>query len=117
MFNWFKNLALRYLLRTVKEDEFLRYDEKTEKLMAGKEVLPDADVRMVISEAETLKNMYLYRLLKNELTNVLNQKIFDEANDFDNIWFHKGGLYFLDILHKKINNLSELEYPIENKEE
>lgn len=117
MRNWLKNLALRYLLRTVKEDEFLRYDEKTKKLMVGKDVLPDADARMIISEAETLKNMYLYRLLKNELTNILNQKIFDEANDFDNIWFHKGGLYFLDIYDKKVVNLSEMEYPIEEKKE
>ena len=109
MFNWLKNLVLRNLLRTATEDEFLRYDEKTKKLMIGNDVLPDADARMLINEAETIQQMYLYKLLRKELTYILNQKIFEESSDFNNVWFGKGGLYFLDIYHNKILNLSKLE--------
>lgn len=107
MRKYLKNLILQKLLRMITEDDFLKY--KDNQLFIGNKPLPVSDMRMLINEAETIQNMYLYKLLQNELAHIINSKIFLESQNFDDVWFGKGGLWILDIIKNKVANISKLE--------
>ena len=104
---WLLNKILKGLFNAVTENDILRYSNG--KMYLGKNLLTDADRISITSGADNLKQMYVWQLLNTELKYLANKQMFEKSNSIDDIIFGKAMLYNLDLLEKKIDNLSKLK--------
>lgn len=91
----------------VSENDFLMSD-KTGKLIYQGNPLTSEQKSSIISQAQVLHSMDLYKLLMNEMKYVANKKIFFDAKNIDDMMAGKMVLWTLDVIEKKIENLAKL---------
>ena len=78
------------------------------KLYFKDKELTKEQVVSLVAQANELKNMDVFRLLMNEMKYLCNKKMYYESESTDDILFGKAALWFIDVLEKKITNLSNL---------
>jgi len=108
-FKRIKNWLTKELFNTITEDDVLFYSKG--KFYVGELELPPQDVRTIVAEAIALKDMYLMKLLLNSLKHTANERVFKKSKNWEDVTFGKAMLYCVDILEKKIDNLSKVEPP------
>src|SRR5688572_1212914 len=107
MKRWILNKLLRYLFNAVTEDEILQL--KPGGLFRNKRPLTNAEVAELQSGAEALKQMYIFQQLMTEMKHVANKRMYESSQSFDDMMFGKAMLYTIDVMEKKIDNLSKLK--------
>lgn len=107
MKHWILNKLLKYLFNAVTEDDILVY--RAGQLWKGKKPLSGIEVEELVSGAQTLQTMKVWQQMIKELQWVANNKIYNESVTTADLTFPKAMLYTLDVLQKKITNLSQLK--------
>ena len=107
MKRWILNKLLKHLFNAVTEDDVLVY--KAGQLFRGKESLSNLEVQELVSGSKTLKQMEIWKQLTNELKWVANNRIYNESVTTEDLTFPKAVLYVVDVMEKKIDNLSRLK--------
>lgn len=102
------NYILRNLFNTVTVDDILVYNPNTKEMRVGDKTLPAKDKQDIISGAESIRRMYVWEMLVKDIKYQSNKMIFENSSTIDDTLFGKAVLYTLDVIEKKLKNLSEL---------
>lgn len=78
------------------------------KLAYNGRVLDVKQRETIVGQAKELKNMDVYILLMNEMEYLANKKMYYESDDENGILFGKAMLWVVDVLKKKVDNLSKM---------
>lgn len=107
MKRWILNKILAHLFNAVTTDDILKYEAQT--LTLNGQPVTNRMVDELRSGAETLKSMYVFQLLMKEMKHAANQRMYQHSKSDADIVFGKAMLYSIDVLEKKIINLSQLK--------
>jgi hypothetical protein len=102
------NFIAGKLFKLVTEDEFLRVDPKTGNVHYRGTVLTKQSVESLAHEAKNIKSSELYKVMLNEMTFIANKKMFFDSTSETDILAGKMILWTLDVLSRKIDNISRL---------
>lgn len=72
-------------------------------------ILTDSEKKSIISQAETIKKLELWNILQDELKYLSCEKMYYDSKTEEDILFAKAILWTIDILEKKVENLSKLK--------
>ncbi len=67
------------------------------------------DSLALVSEADTLQHMQLWKLLMKDLKRVAQQRIGAGSMNWEDVFFGKAMLYSIDVMEKKVSNLSRIQ--------
>lgn len=101
------NYITRHLFKFITAEEFLRMDAG--KLIIGNHILTNEEKAGVIADAQAIKNTKLWSLLLKEMQYVAQKRMYFESSSEDDILAGKMTLWTIDIMDKKINNLTKLK--------
>lgn len=107
------NYLLKHLLNTATEDDFLQIKyldiKKTKSIIikGGKEISED-EKQNYVSEARTIIKLRLFKDIMESMKWTANERIFNNSQKDADIVYGKAMLYTLDVLQKKLDNLSSL---------
>lgn len=101
------NWILRNLYNTITADDILIYNAG-KFIVAGKE-LPEADRTDIITGADAIRKMFVWELLARDMKFQANKLIFEKQETIDDAIFGKAVLFVIDVLEKKLKNLSEIK--------
>ena len=102
------NYVVRHLFNGITDDDVLALNKKGE-VYVNNLLLPKENVKGMASGARSLAKMEIWKILNKEMKNIANQKIYITSSSIDDIIFGKAMLYNLEVLNKKIENLSRLD--------
>src|SRR3972149_7488913 len=94
------------LFNSVSEKDILVFENS--KLIHNGNVLTVAEVRIIIEQAKTIQSLDLWRLLVDEMKYIANKKMYFDSKSEEDILAGKMVLWTVDVLEKKISNLSKL---------
>jgi len=100
------NLLARHLFKLVTEDEFLKFNSKDGKLYLRGNPLTNDQMNSIVEQAKTIQSLDLWKLLMLEMTFIANKKIALDSVSLDDVLGGKYVLYTLDVLSRKVYNLS-----------
>jgi len=103
---WLIHYATKHLLRFIAEEDLLRPDGKGGIICKGKKVSREMQDQIAV-EAEYIQNSVTFKLLTQDMEYLAHQTMFHKSSKFDDMLFGKVMLYVIDILKKKIANLSK----------
>lgn len=101
------NLITKDLFNTVGEQDVISIEGK--ELFYKEKVLTDADKKSIISQAKTIQDMGLWKILVDELKYLSNRKMYFDSKTEEDILFAKAMLWTVDVMEKKIDKLSKLK--------
>lgn len=107
MKRWLLNKLLRHLFSAVTEQDFLIYD-KGQLFYQGK-ALNNAAVEEMQNQAKLIRNLKLWELLNNEMKFGAQDLMYNKALKYDDMVAGKWMLYTLDVIQKKLDNLSNIK--------
>lgn len=102
------NYILKHLFNTVTVEDILVYNPNDKTFKVGDEILPSGDKQDIISGAESIRRMYVWKMLNKDLKYQTNKMIYENSQTIDDTLFGKAVLYTLDVIDKKLKHLSEL---------
>ncbi len=109
------NSLLRHLFNTFTVGEFLTVqvikDSKgklNSKVWAGKFQLPDSDANLMGSEARSIQKMLVWRRVVDDMKSQATDALVNKSKIIDDMVFSKAMLYTLDMLEKKLEQLSNI---------
>ena len=103
---WLAKKIVKKLLNSITEDDVL--STKGSHLWRGDFMLSQIDQNSIIGGARTMQNLDTWRALLTDSKFMLNKQMFDRATTGDDLFFARGGLWVLEVMEKKIKNLSKL---------
>lgn len=106
------NLLLRHLFNAVTEDSFLKttlQGGKVRGIMLGDKALTENEANELSNDAKFLKRSRLWKLLIESMQYSANDSLFNKSQTIDDMVFAKAMLYTLDVMEKKVENISQLE--------
>jgi hypothetical protein len=116
MLNHLKNKIhsklLSYLFNAVTEDSFLQTTLQAGKvngIILGKKRLTDNEAMELANDARFFKRSRLWKLLIESMQYSANENLFKKSQTVEDMIHAKATLYTLDVLEKKIQNISQLE--------
>lgn len=101
------NELVENLFNTFTENDVIRVVGR-KMFFQGKE-LSESVRKEIINGADAITNITTWNMLLMEMKWLANQRIYFHAKDIDDILFGKAMLYTIDILEKKLKNLSNLK--------
>jgi len=102
----FLHYLVKKLLKGITVDELLRTGPNGSIICQGR-ILSKEDVDSIQQEAEYINNSVVMKLLLKDMKYLANQTMFEKSSSYDDMMFGKAMLYVIDILEKKISNLSK----------
>ena len=102
------NWCLKHLFNSVTSNDVLVWNGKA--FIVGDKVLPDADAYDIISGADGIKRSYVWQLLVKDLKHTSNKMMYEKSQGEDDMIFGKACLYIIDLLEKKLDNLSNIKW-------
>jgi hypothetical protein len=106
MKRWIQNKLLSYLFNAVTENDILKWNGKV-FIVRGK-ALDQMTADDIVNGAEVIKKMTTWELLVKDLQWTANDAIFNKSKTEADLIFPKAVLYTLDVMQKKLDNLSKL---------
>lgn len=106
------NLLLSHLFNAVTEESFLKttlQGGRVRGIMLGDKVLTDNEANELANDAKFFKRSRLWRLLLESMKYSANESLFNKSQTIDDMVFAKATLYTIDVLEKKVENISQLE--------
>lgn len=76
-------------------------------MLRGREVTKE-EMKVIKQDADIFKNSLIWNVLRRELQLAANERMFDKSQTIEDIVFGKAMLYNLDLIDKKLKNLSML---------
>lgn len=107
MKRWLLNKLLRHLFQAVTEQDFLTY--RNGLLFYQGKPLNNAAVEEMQNQAKLIRNLKLWELLISEMKYGAQDLMYNKALKYDDMVAGKWMLYTLDVLQKKIDNLSNIK--------
>ena len=107
MKRWLRNRLLSHLFNAVTEHDILKV-QNGNFVINGK-VLDQMSKDDITSGADAIKRMVTWQLLVKDLTWIANDAIFNKSKTEADLIFPKAILYTLDVMEKKLENLSKLK--------
>jgi hypothetical protein len=112
MFNrWVKRKILNYLLKnlfnTVTEDDILRL--RNGKLYRGNIIVSEAFKNDLINSAILIRDLDAWKEVLKDLKFLANERMYNKSVSVDDMIFGKAMLYSIDLIERKIKNLSQLK--------
>lgn len=101
------NFLVSKLFKLVSEEDF--FTMKNGRLIHRGVVLTEDEKKGIIAEAQYLKSSKLLQVLFTEMAYLANRKMYFESNTTNDLLGGKYTLWTLDVLGKKIENLSNLK--------
>lgn len=101
------NLITKDLFTTKEENDVIRLEGKD--IVYKGNVLTDAEKKSIISQAETIKKLELWNILQSEMRYLASEKLYYDCKTEEDILFAKAVLWGIDVLDKKITNLSKMK--------
>lgn len=102
------NRLLKYLFNAVTEDDILKV-QNGNFIINGK-VLDQMSKDDITSGADAIKRMVTWQLLIKDLKWTANDAIFNKSKTEADLIFPKAILFTLDLMEKKLENLSKLKW-------
>jgi len=102
------NEASKHLFEVLDKSAELRLS-RTGNLVYKGHIIPQDQKNRIVSEAKTILDLELWSILMDDMKQVACRKMYEEDVDGE---LRKGGkwmLYFVDVLNKKLYNLSNLK--------
>jgi len=110
--NWLRrktiNFVVKHLFRGINEEDILSSDGKGGIMYKG-QVLDSRSKEMLASQARQIDDMFLWKILEDEITYQSYKKIFPESEHIEGTMFGKAMIHNLAILKKKIKTLKNLK--------
>jgi hypothetical protein len=103
---WLAKQIVKKIFISVTEDDILTVVGKR-MYRHGFEVTPQ-EAHSIVSGAKGLQNLETWKIIIDDTRFMLNKQIFDKAQTADDLLFARGGLWALEVLEKKVRNLSKL---------
>ncbi len=100
------NWCIKHLWNGLTEEDVLVVVGKN-VIMRGEMVSPEARSE-ITSGAKAFINFPFWNLLRQEMKIAANRKIYNESVTVDDMIFGKAVLWTLDVMQKKVENLSKL---------
>lgn len=102
------NKVMSGMFCAVTTDDFITQNPVNKKFYLRGNVLTDGQVKEIMAEAQTIMATTLWKTLVKEMVFESNQRMFEKAKDIDDMVFGKAMLYCLDVMNRKLQNLSKL---------
>lgn len=90
------------------EDVLREHPSNPGKLMRGSKVLSVMERNSLIEQAKFLQNQDLMSILLNEMKYLCEKKIYEDSKDQFDVAVGKMGLWYVDVMKKKIAKLAGL---------
>ena len=103
---WLAKIIVKQIFLSISEDDILII-RGNKMYRHGFEVTPQ-DAHSIVAGAKGLQNLETWKIIIDDTRFMLNQQIFNKAQSADDLLFARGGLWALEILEKKVRNLSKL---------
>lgn len=100
------NRLLQNLFNAVTEDDFLQI--KPSGAYMGTQKLSPSTINSYIEQASTILQMELWSVIVKQMQLAANKRMYVESTSDDDLIFGKAMLYALDVLQKKLYNLSNI---------
>ncbi len=97
------NYLLKHLFNAITEDDVLRI--RGGKVYVGKNMIPQSDVQNLISEAEMIQRMDLWKYLISDAKSAANDRMYKKSVSYDDMFFGKAALWIIDLLEMKVKNI------------
>lgn len=103
----FVNWLVHDLFNAIDERDILVVDAKKGILYKGGR-LKGEEIETLIRGAETLSDMLVWKMLRDEVKYQANQRMYFKSNTTDDILFGKAALWTLLVMEEKLNQLRSL---------
>lgn len=100
------NFVVKRLYKFVSADEVLI--QTRGGLFINGQPLELKHVKELQGQAKIIIEMDVYKLIRRELIEISNRKMFNESKNIDDMMFGKAMLYCLDLIHQKLSKLSKM---------
>lgn len=94
------------LFNSVTEEDVLKYNGK---FLVGDKLLSTQEGQEIVRGAIVIKEMDVWKYLVKDLKNSANLRMFQNSVSTDDLMFGKAMLYCIDVLEKKLDNLSNIK--------
>lgn len=98
----------RNLFNVLTEEDIIKFDKSRKKFIIKGQVVPENEVQEIISGAQTIQQILTWKLLVREMKVVANKMIYFNSKTQEDIIGGKMMLYTIDIMEKKLDNLSKM---------
>ena len=110
--NKFKRILLNWCVKSVlhgtNENDTLKFIDGV--FFYKGNILSDKDSIEIIAGARALKEIRIYNIVLEDLKTTCADLLINKSTCDDDIVFSKAGLWMLDVIEKKIDNLSKIEW-------
>lgn len=103
---YFIRFLIKHLFNTIDKDDVLRV-VKGKVMFKGRALSLDV-IEKLKEDCAKFKNSTLWKILSNELKYLHNIKMYEESMDYQSMLMGKMGLYNLDIIEQKLNQIESL---------
>lgn len=100
------NLILKNLFNAITDDDILKNDGKGGyKLRNGG--ISNQQKHSYGTQARAIKEQPIWTLLNNHIKWASNQRMYEKSKDIDDLVFGKATLYAIDLLKRKVDEISK----------
>jgi hypothetical protein len=107
MKRWLLNKLLSHLFNAITEDDILVSHNGS--LFRKGQALTNAEVEELRSGAASIRQMHVFQQLLTEMKHAANKRMYESSQTLDDMIFGKAVLWTVDIMEKKLINLSNLK--------
>ena len=101
------NYLLKHLFNAVTENHVMRYNGK-QFTIAGK-ILPENDVQGIISGAEAMQNLDIWKLMILDMKHEANKAMYQNSKSIEDMTFGKAMLLTIDVMQRKIDKIANIK--------
>lgn len=112
---WLLPWVVKHLYNGLTEDDILT--EKQGKMYWQGRRVGETEEREIVSGAKALRDLPFFEFLLRELEATANKRMFYKAKDYEDVYFARAMLFSIDVLRKKVHNLSNRKLRETIKEE
>lgn len=102
------NWLFKHLFNGITENDVLK-QLPDGNFVYNKTVFGQKEKLEIADEANSIINMPVYQMLKNEMTQIANKRIYQESKTIEDTIAGKMLLYYIDVLDTKLRKLSSLK--------
>lgn len=112
MINWLRkktiNFLVHHLFVGITSEDILQVGKNGSIIYKG-QVLDKASKEIIVSQAQQLDDMLLWKILNDEMVYRAEEKMFRKSTDYDGMMFGKATLLMVEEQSKRIKFLKKLK--------
>lgn len=99
------------LFNGVNEDDFLVFNKSTKSFKINSKTVGLSELKKIKEHTKFINSSSVFKLILNEMKSIAYLKMFENSQTEKDLLAGKMMLYNIEVLRKKIFNLSEIEIP------